>query len=183
MLMLGSAHDKVTSELLQEPRSQQTAGIQPGSLPGPRMGIRRFQLHAGRCCRFPKPCLRGLPTASMHQLCTLQSAKCRWEGLPGRSRKETPDTESTEPQGPPGAAMAATLGGPSSQEMLMPNALGREQRGLGLQEGREQQRQAPKLAEQRQAGLQWLPGVTGPAGPGVTSWAREYHLGVSRVCT
>lgn len=78
--------------------------------------------------------------------------------------------------------MAATLGGLLSQEMLMPNALGREQRGLGLQEGREQQRQAPKVAEQRQAGLQRVPGVTGPGDPGVTSWAREHHLGVSRVC-
>lgn len=78
--------------------------------------------------------------------------------------------------------MAATLGGLLSQEMLMPNALGREQRGLGLQEGREQQRQAPKVAEQRQAGLQRVPGVTGPGDPGVTLWAREHHLGVSRVC-
>ena len=100
LLMPGSAHDRVTLELLQEPHLRQTAGIQPGWSPGPRMVIRRYQLHAGRCCRFPKPCLGGLPTPRMHQLCTLQSAKCRWEGLPGRRRKETPDTESTEPQGP-----------------------------------------------------------------------------------
>lgn len=79
--------------------------------------------------------------------------------------------------------MAAMLGGLLSQEMLVPNALGREQQGLALQEEREQQRQAPRLAEQRQAGLQWVPGVTGPGDPGVTSWARRHHLGVSRVCT
>ena len=86
LLMPGSAHDRVTSELLQEPHLRQTAGIQLGWSPGPRMVIRRCQLHAGRCCRFPKPCLGGLPTPSKHRLCTLQSAKCRWEGR--RQEKE-----------------------------------------------------------------------------------------------
>lgn len=109
LLMLGSAHDRVTSELLQESRCNKWLGSSRDRRKAPGWAS------GGSSSRRPllqvlAPCPKGLPTASMHQLCTLQSEMQVGGTLPGRRREGDPQTRNQQAPRTPGSGHGSNTG-------------------------------------------------------------------------